>query len=118
MTVGKIFGKRMIGFPVRKNIDVDVLKSLKEALLEMFEEGDIDALHDKWFKYGECWNNTRKDRTSDMASMFYMSKPQTVDVAMFSGPLIVISIGTVLAVIAAVLEILYFKFRGRYDPEN
>ena len=61
MTVGDIFGKRMVGFPVRKNIDVDVLQSLKAALLEMFEEGDIDALHDKWFKHGECWNNTRKD---------------------------------------------------------
>ena len=44
----------------RGSLKKEVVDRLHKAILQMQEEGDLDALQKKWFvDNGECWNVTK-----------------------------------------------------------
>lgn len=46
-------------------------------------------------------------------SALYVNKPEGITLDMFMGPLLLILVGVILAIIVAIGEIIYYKQKGR-----
>ena len=57
---GNTFAPRAYAMAYRSNLNQSVADRLHKVILQMQEEGDLDALEKKWFvDKGECWNVSR-----------------------------------------------------------
>jgi len=113
VTVGEVFAKRSFGFAVPHNSLI--LEELHAGILEMTEEGDIEALEQRWFGgSGQCWNFTRVDRAiSDINNALYVDKPKSVDLNMFCGAIVLLVVGIIISLIIAFGEMMYYRQWGR-----
>ena len=74
----KIFGARSYGLAVARNSPL--IDQLHIVVLELIEEGDIEALEKKWFEIkGECWNVTKAEEDASKRSEVLFNKPKTVN---------------------------------------
>ena len=112
-TIAETFGSRSYGLAVAKNSPL--LERLHVIILELIEEGDIEALEKKWFEIkGECWNVTKRAEVERASrSQVYLNKPKTVNLSMMWSAFVIIACGIILSVIVAVGEIMWFRYRGR-----
>lgn len=75
--------------------------------------GDIEALENKWWaEESECWMKSTKKHVAKMSAL-YVNKPEGITLDMFMGPLLLILVGVILAIIVAIGEIIYYKQKGR-----
>jgi len=57
---------------------------------------------------------TRVERSlADVSSLLEVDRPRRVDVATFSGPLVLLILGLSVSVVIAAAEITYYRQRGR-----
>ena len=96
----------------RKDLDQGIVDRLHVATLELIEEGLVEAMDDKWFNHGACWNVTKFNQMAKFASL-QMNKPNTVDLHTFSAPLMMLLSGVILAILTSIGEGVYFKMRGQ-----
>ena len=112
MTVGGIFAKRSYGMPYRKDLDQGIVDRLHIATMELIEEGLVEAMEDKWFKHGACWNVTKLNKMVTYASL-QLNKPKTVDLHMLWAPLVMLLCGVLFAILTSIAEGIYFNMRGK-----
>jgi ABC-type amino acid transport substrate-binding protein len=120
-TVGETMGSRSYGFALPEKATPQwLMDELHLAVLEMYEQGDIEALERRWFSdRDQCWNVTRAERlVSEINNALYVDQPKSVDVTMFAGPLILVMVGLALSVLIALAEMMYYRYRGRHKASN
>ena len=58
--LGKVFAPRAYAMAHRNDLDQQTVDQLHAAILEMQEDGSMEALEKKWFiDKGQCWNVTQ-----------------------------------------------------------
>jgi len=84
-------------------------------MVAVFDVRILKDLERRWFvDPSQCWNVTQAERAaSDTNAAMNADQPRSVDIATFSGPLILIGIGLVLSAIIAVVEIIYYRKVGQ-----
>lgn len=118
MVAGEKFAPRSYGMAVSKHMDRNMSDMLHQAILELHEEGEIEALERKWWiDRGECWNVTHIETASRINS-FELNKPKQVTMHEFWGPLVLLVVGVIISILLAVAEIGYYRYRGRYHAGN
>jgi hypothetical protein len=72
-------------------------------------------LERRWFiDSSECWNATLIDRiASDLTVALNVDRPRSVDVATFTGPLVMIIVALLFSVGIAIAEMTYYRKHGR-----
>lgn len=112
-------GQRSYGMAVRKNLDPALLEALRVAILEMTENGEIDAMEQKWWDdMGECWNETEAEAEFSSVSSLLLNTPKQITFSMFWGPLLIISFGVLISICIGVAEMIYFAQKGKYQRSN
>ncbi|XP_064649654.1 glutamate receptor U1-like [Lineus longissimus] len=92
---------------------------LSAAIQELGEAGNLNALHDKWWHTNQHCRNSKvdADEVTGRDSM-YEGTGLPITLNEFGGPLIVLLIGVLCAVIALVAEIVYYKLKGKKEGSN
>lgn len=112
MTVGEQFALRSYGLAVPKNSVL--LEPLHNAVLQMVQDGDLAELERKWWvDRGQCYAHKMIDKTLEQVLTIAAVEPQRISLTLFWQPVVILVVGCVLAVILAVVETVYFKYRGR-----
>jgi len=111
------FGLRSYGMALPNNSPH--LEKFHSLVLEMTENGDIDALEQRWFvEKGECWNVTQAERSQLQVSTLTLNEPKRVNMQMFWSLLVILVVGLFLSGLTFVAELLYYKYKGRYDAKE
>jgi len=115
-TIGDVFAKRSYGFTVPNNSLI--LEELHVGILEMMEEGEMEALEQKWFVgTGQCWNATKRGdggtASSGKTAPLYVDQPKRIDLSMFWGALVLLLVGLVVSSLVAGGEIVYYRQWGK-----
>ena len=112
LTTVSEFALRSYGLAVPSNSPH--LEKLHSIVLEMMENGDMEALELRWFQLkGECWNVTAVTNVIAKASALFLNVPKRVNMRMFWSVLVIMIVGVILSVLTAITEILWYKYRGR-----
>lgn len=112
MTVGEQFALRSYGLAVPKNSVL--LEPLHNAVLQMVQDGDLADLERKWWvDRGQCYAHKIHDKMLEQVLTIAAVEPQRISLTLFWQPVVILVVGCVLAVILAVVETVYFKYRGR-----
>lgn len=91
---------------------------IHQEIIELTELGYLETLQDRWFSDQECWNVTFVENTVSRMASLYIDQPQRVTLSIFWSPLVVMIIGVVLSIGVAIAEMLWYKYRGRYESSN
>jgi len=118
-TIGPDFASRSYGLAVPKNWPY--MDQFHAGIMDMKESGALDQLEKHWWvSRGECWEHKYHDDIMEKATAMYVTqaKPKIVDLNMFLAQIVLIIVGTVISVLAAVGEIIYYRYKGRYLQSN
>ncbi|CAH1786109.1 unnamed protein product [Owenia fusiformis] len=126
ITVGDTFSKRGYGIPIGHEISDEILEPFHQATLEMNQNGEFDALERKWFvDRGDCWSeNANAEGMLKPAETTWFTQGKgaqgviPITIPMFWGPLTILCCGMVIAAAAFIGEVLYYKYKGRYDTRG
>ncbi|CAD5125030.1 DgyrCDS13270 [Dimorphilus gyrociliatus] len=110
---------RDIGIALPQNIDKDTRDKLNKFLLSIKESGELLDLETIWFEgLTHCAIINREQENHVRISMTELNEPKRIDLSIFKGALILISVGLVMSLFVGIGEILYFKYKGRYQSSN
>ena len=87
---------------------------------QLHENNELAALERKWFyDRGQCWDKGRdilgksRKNTANYSMLTSIFGGSGVTLRMFSGPLIFLLIGFILAALVTVAEIVFYKYKGQ-----
>lgn len=111
-TVGQQFALRSYGMAMPRNSDIH--DDFDKGILELKELGIIEYLENKWFTdYGQCWNVSKIENQITTALSLALNEPKKINMSMFWGPLVLIISGIIISILVCVVEVLWYKYRGR-----
>jgi hypothetical protein len=116
MDTGVTFGMKSYGLAVGRTSPIK--ESLHQAILEMIENGEIEGLENKWFDNGECAHVQMAEDMIKQLSTLYLNQPARLSLHTFYSHILIMILGFVAAIIVAIVEIIWFKYKGRYDAAN
>ena len=112
MLVGEQFALKSYGLALPKNSPF--LEQMHRAVLELIQEGEIETLERKWWTdRGECFGHRIVDRALQEVLTIAAVEPQRISLSLFWQPVLILVLGSIFAAILSVVEIIYFKYRGR-----
>ncbi|CAG5114856.1 unnamed protein product, partial [Candidula unifasciata] len=122
MVIANPLGFHTYGFACRN--DSDICDRLSTEILEMWEDGRLLAMKEKWFHSG-CLESRPKSYVFEGLPFFDTFggdpdaiMPLTITVKRFSAAFIILVVGIALAVFVLIVEIVWAKRRGTAVPRK
>lgn len=106
-TIGTMFASR--GYGLAMPLNSPFKDQLNLAILQLREAGTLHMLQQKWWRPGLCLG-TEETRQDD--SCKHQMAARTTDMELFSGALILMAVGVVVAALAAAVELAVGRLKG------
>ena len=118
-TVGDVFALRSYGFALPNNSVY--LEPLSVAVLELMQEGEIDAIERKWWhEMGQCPTGDREPPSLDgaVSALYQAGGPRSADLRALSAAFLLLFAGIVVSVLVGAAELLYFRKFGQVSSST